>query len=103
MLKNKLLPLKQLESAGPVLKIAAHPIRLRIIDFLQHGEACVGDISKASETPQAITSQHLATLRQNGILVSRRDGHHVFYRLVRLEFIHLLDCIRDTGKFRETQ
>ena len=95
MSSEQLVPLSNLENAAPVLRVAAHPIRLRIIDFLQRGEACVGDISTASESPQAITSQHLATLRQHGILTCRRDGQRMYYRLVRFELIHLLDCIRD--------
>jgi len=95
MSNDQLVPLNNLENAAPVLRVAAHPIRLRIIDFLQRGEACVGDISKASESPQGITSQHLATLRQHGILTCRRDGQRMYYRLVRFELVHLLDCIRD--------
>lgn len=90
-----LLDLKQLELAAPLIRIAAHPIRLRIIDFLSRSDACVGDIADASEVPQAIASQHLATLRQASILSCRRDGQRVYYRLERLELIKLLDCIRD--------
>jgi DNA-binding transcriptional ArsR family regulator len=95
MKNHDLLPLSRLESAAPIIRVAAHPIRLRIIDFLQQGEACVGDISAAAETPQAITSQHLGTLRQHAILTCRRDGQRMYYRLVRLELTHLLACIRD--------
>lgn len=94
MSRPVLLDLAQLEHAAPLIRTAAHPVRLRILDFLQHGEACVGDIAEACEAPQAATSQHLATLRQAGILASTRHGQRVHYRLVRRELIHLLDCIR---------
>lgn len=95
MARPELLDLKQLELAAPLIRIAAHPIRLRIIELLSRGEACVGDIAQAAEVPQAIASQHLATLRQASILSGRRDGQRVYYRLVRVELVKLLDCIRD--------
>ncbi len=68
MIKEQLIPFHDLELAAPMIRVVAHPIRLRIIDFFQHGEACVGDISATIEIGQAVTSQHLAVLRQNQIL-----------------------------------
>ncbi len=88
-----LVSLEQLEQAAPLIRVTAHPLRLRIIDFLQHGEACVGDIVGATQGAQAVTSQHLGTLRQHGILAARREGQRVYYRLERPELIHLLECI----------
>jgi ArsR family transcriptional regulator len=103
MSRRELLDLKQLELAAPLIRIAAHPIRLRIIDLLSRGEACVGDIAAAAETPQAIASQHLATLRQAGVLSSTRDGQRVYYRLVRSELVKLLDCIRDHCQLKQAE
>ena len=103
MARPELLGLQQLELAAPLIRIAAHPIRLRIIDLLSHGEACVGDIAVAAEVPQAIASQHLATLRQAGILSSTRDGQRVYYRLVRVELVKLLDCIRDHCQLHQSE
>ncbi|MDP6941426.1 MAG: metalloregulator ArsR/SmtB family transcription factor [Planctomycetota bacterium] len=90
-----LLPYDHLVRAAPMIRICAHPVRLRIIDFLRSGEQCVGDISSASDSPQAVTSQHLSTLRQNGILSANRKGQKVFYTLVRTEVLGLLDCIQN--------
>jgi ArsR family transcriptional regulator len=103
MSRPALLDLQQLELAAPLIRTAAHPIRLRIIDLLSGGEACVGDIALAAEVPQAIASQHLATLRQAGILSCTRDGQRVFYRLVRVELIKLLDCIRDHCQLHQSE
>lgn len=89
-----LVPLEQLVRAAPLIRVAAHPVRLRILDFLRRGEDCVGNIASAAECEQAVTSQHLATLRQHGILASRRDGQRVYYRLVLTEMLGLLDCIQ---------
>lgn len=90
-----MVDLSQLELAAPLIRVASHPLRLRIIDFLSHEPACVGEIAEAADASQAITSQHLATLRQAGILASERQGQRVYYRLVRVELVKLLECIRD--------
>ncbi|MBT3340262.1 MAG: helix-turn-helix transcriptional regulator [Planctomycetes bacterium] len=92
--KLPLVPLEMLAVAAPLIRVAAHPVRLRIIDYLLHnGEACVGDIAKMAETEQAVTSQHLATLRQHQVLAARREGQRVIYSLIVPELEFLLDCI----------
>ena len=88
-----LVPREQLERAAPLIRVTAHPLRLRIIDYLRHGEDNVGNIAEVAGCEQAVTSQHLATLRQHGILAARREGQRVYYRLVRVEMLGLLDCI----------
>jgi ArsR family transcriptional regulator len=88
---------EQLFHAAPLIRVCAHPIRLRIIDFLRHQEYCVGDITNAAGCIQAVASQHLATLRQHGILSSRRQGQRVYYRLLRTEMLGLIDCIQGHG------
>ncbi|HIA03772.1 MAG TPA: transcriptional regulator [Myxococcales bacterium] len=85
---------EQLFRAAPLIRVCAHPIRLRIIDFLRHQEYCVGDITNAAGCIQAVASQHLATLRQHGILSARRQGQRVYYSLLRTEMLGLIDCIR---------
>jgi len=49
------------EHAAKVLKAIAHPVRLQIVELLQAGEMCVGDIVEALGGKQAITSQQLRT------------------------------------------
>ena len=49
------------EHVAEVLKAIAHPVRLQIVELLQAGEMCVGDIVKALGGKQAITSQQLRT------------------------------------------
>ncbi len=53
-----------------------------IMDYLsRESEACVGDIAEEIEATVSSTSQHLRLMRDNGVVVSRKDGHTVFYRL----------------------
>ena len=57
------------------------PIRLRILALLQQGEVCVCDIHGSLEVPQPTASRHLAYLRRHGLVVGRKDGLWVHYRL----------------------
>lgn len=55
--------------------------RLRILNLLLHGELCVCDIQHVLETSQPNVSRHLAYLKNSGLVLDRRDGYRVFYRL----------------------
>jgi len=65
---------KLAERAAEVLKAVAHPIRLQIVEVLQDGERCVGDIVEALGEKQAITSQQLNIMKNKGVLASRRSA-----------------------------
>jgi len=86
------------EHVVEVLKAIAHPIRLQIVELLQAGEMCVGDIVKALGGKQAITSQQLNMMKAKGVLSCRRDGARVYYRIENRNVIKLLDCIYDHCK-----
>jgi DNA-binding transcriptional ArsR family regulator len=83
-----------LAKAADVIKVVGHPDRLRILEFLEEGERCVGEIQEVLELPQAIVSQHLAKMRGWNIVESRREGTHVFYHIIEPKVRHILDCIR---------
>ncbi len=55
--------------------------RLRIINLLLHGELCVCDIQYVLENSQPNISRHLSYLKNSGIVVDRRDGFRMYYRL----------------------
>ena len=83
-----------LSKAAEVIKVVGHPDRLRILEVLEDGEEAVGDIQELLDLPQAIVSQHLAKLRGWRIVEPRREGTHVFYRIIEPKVKHILDCIR---------
>lgn len=64
-----------------LLKLLAHPDRLRIIEELREGEKDVTGIAKALALPPTRVSQHLALLRAHRLVDERRDGRSHFYRL----------------------
>lgn len=75
---QRLLVAQQLAS---ILAVIAHPHRIRLIEELGSGEFDVQGITEALGLAQSSVSQHLAQLRAKGIVCSRREGHHVFYKL----------------------
>jgi DNA-binding transcriptional ArsR family regulator len=64
-----------------LLKLLAHPDRLRIIEELRSHELDVTGIAETLELPATRISQHLALLRAQRLVEERRDGRSHFYRL----------------------
>jgi ArsR family transcriptional regulator, arsenate/arsenite/antimonite-responsive transcriptional repressor len=55
--------------------------RLRIVNLLLQGELCVCDIQRIIDGSQSMVSRHLNYLKHSGLVLDRRDGLRVFYRL----------------------
>ncbi len=64
-----------------VFKALADANRLRIVNLLLHGELCVCDIQYVLENSQPNISRHLAYLKNSGMVLDRRDGYRVYYRI----------------------
>jgi len=82
-----------LEQAADMLKSMGHPLRLKIVMFLQGGEQAVGAVAKAIGASQSATSQHLNMMKMKGILRSRRDSTSVLYSVARQEVFKIIHCI----------
>ncbi|MDP9271589.1 MAG: metalloregulator ArsR/SmtB family transcription factor [Chloroflexota bacterium] len=65
-----------------IARALADPKRLCVVEELANGERSVSDLSRCIGCQVPNMSQHLAVLRSAGIVISRRDGSSVFYRLV---------------------
>lgn len=75
---------KKLASLETLFKALADGTRLRILGLLQAGEICVCDIHGSLGLPQPTVSRHLAYLRKAGLVLGRKDGLWVHYRLATL-------------------
>jgi len=73
--------MKGYEQQAKRLQVLAHPTRLRILEILALGPACVCDLVRLTSKRQPHISQHLATLRSAGLVITERQGWYVFYRL----------------------
>ncbi len=83
-----------LQRAADAIRILGHGDRLRILEVLEHAPRTVTDVQEELGLEQAIVSQHLARLRQYGIVHAERDGVHVYYEVVEPKVRHILECIR---------
>ncbi|NOR51797.1 MAG: metalloregulator ArsR/SmtB family transcription factor [Gammaproteobacteria bacterium] len=81
--------------ASRSLKAMSHPLRLKILCTLGEQEVSVQDIVERVGTSQSNISQHLAILRDKGILDSRKDANRVYYRMVDSRTLKLIDMMRD--------
>lgn len=67
--------------------------RLQIMDAIRDGEMSVGELCDELDLPQANVSQHLAILRNRGLVVARRDGQRVFYSMASPKIIQAMDLM----------
>lgn len=78
-----------------VCKAIADPKRLLIINELRDRELSVGDLCEALGVSQSNVSQHLAVLRERGIVSTRRAGTTVFYSLRSQKIVQAVDLLRE--------
>jgi len=83
------------QHVAEVLKAVAHPVRLQIVELLEHGEQRVGDIVEKLEVPQSVASQQLGLMKDKQVLQCRREGNKAFYRIKNRNVINLLHCVYD--------
>ena len=84
------------ERTAAIARALADPKRLCVLERLADGERSVSDLSREVGCQVPNMSQHLAILRTAGIVVSRRDGNTIFYRLADeqvLEIYRLLQQV----------
>ncbi len=78
-----------------LLQTLSPPCRLEILLTIGMGEACVCHLEAALRLRQAYISQHLMAMRDSGIIIARREGRYIFYRLADPG---LIDLIHQAGK-----
>jgi ArsR family transcriptional regulator len=86
---------KDVETASRSLKAMSHPLRLMILCKLGEEEFSVQDIVDNVGTSQSNISQHLAILRDKGILSARKDANKVFYKVADFKTLKLIDMMRE--------
>jgi len=68
--------------------------RLELLEFLAQGERSVEALAKVAGLSVANTSQHLQQLRQAGLVLARKEGQHVLYRLSGDDIVALVESLR---------
>ncbi|MBA3031778.1 MAG: metalloregulator ArsR/SmtB family transcription factor [Gammaproteobacteria bacterium] len=86
---------EHVEIAARSLKAISHPLRLKILCFVGDKEICVQNIVEAVGTSQSNISQHLAILRDKGVLATRKDANRVYYRVADHRTLQLVELMRE--------
>ena len=76
------------------LKALAHPTRVRILELLRDGEKCVCEFTEDLDLEQANISQHLAVLKKQDIVTSRKEGLRMMYQVNYPDVYAILDVVR---------
>lgn len=93
---NKLIDRDEdIQQAAMAIKAIAHPLRLKILCVLGDQEISVLDIVEQVGTSQSNISQHLAILRDKGVLATRKDANRVYYRIGDMRTLKLVGMMRD--------
>ena len=72
---------KKADTAAQLLKMLANGQRLRVLCLLVEGELSVGQINERVDLSQSALSQHLAKLREEELVVTRREAQTIYYSL----------------------
>ena len=86
---------EDIELAARSLKAMSHPLRLKILCTLGSLEISVQGIVDNVGTSQSNISQHLAILRDKGILASRKDANRVYYRVSDARTLRLIGMMQE--------
>jgi rhodanese-related sulfurtransferase/biotin operon repressor len=73
------------------------PVRLEFLELLAQGERSVDQLATLTGVSVANTSQHLQKLKAAGLIVGRKEGQYVHYRLAGDEIVELLGALGRTG------
>jgi ArsR family transcriptional regulator len=86
---------EDIQQAALAMKAIAHPLRLKILCVLGNQELSVQDIVERVGTSQSNISQHLAIMRDKGVLATRKEANWVYYRTSDLRTLKLIGMMRD--------
>ncbi len=95
MIQQPIADEEDIVRAAACLKAMSHPLRLKILCILGGGPTSVQEIVEKVGTTQSNVSQHLAILRQKGLLTFDKRANKVFYRIDDPRTLKLIEMIRE--------
>ncbi|QQE11966.1 winged helix-turn-helix transcriptional regulator [Planctomycetota bacterium] len=99
--KHDDLEMKVLEMAADVLKVLAHPYRLKIVELLTENRHSVGDLAERLDLAPNAVSQHLNQMKAHGILDVVRVGRTAYYHVTNPNASNVIKCIKQHGCGRQ--
>lgn len=81
--------------AAAMMATLSHEARLRVLCDLVPGERTAGELVERSGLSQSALSQHLAKLRAQGLVATRREGQSIFYSIADPDAARILGVLHD--------
>ena len=82
------------ELHADMCKVFSHPVRLMILNILRSSERGVAEIAETLDIPLGTVSPHLLMMKRRRMLVSRREGTQIFYRIANPKILDAFDLIQ---------
>ncbi len=89
------LPKSAYNKNALLYKILANPKRLEVLNILKKRETSVENLLQITDLPKANLSQHLALMRHMGLILPRRHGLNIFYRIVDPRIVEPCKILHD--------
>lgn len=83
------------EAWSKIIKAIAHPSRLFIIEELNKGERCVGELTEMIGADASTVSKHLSVLKNAGLIMMEKRGNSIFYNLRVPCIMQFIGCVED--------
>ncbi len=100
MKQNAFQEADKIAKIADILKVIAHPIRLKIVEGLQGGEErTVSYLAKYVDAEQSLVSHHLTKMKDKGVLRAKREGKNIYYQLADEKITKVFDCIGNCDFF----
>ena len=81
------------EAASQLLSTIGNPIRLMVLCLLVDGQRSVGELNAEIDRSQSALSQHLAVLKWEGLVASRREGLQNYYTIADHDAKEVMECL----------
>jgi ArsR family transcriptional regulator len=82
--------------SSEILRAVAHPLRLKILEFIDlNPNINVNKIYSSLQLEQSITSQHLRTLRDVGLVNAHREGKYIRYTINYNKIVHIITTVEN--------
>lgn len=97
------VPEELVELTARRFRALGESLRIRLLHELRSGEATVNELAEAVDASQANVSRHLQLLAETGIVARRKQGNHVYYRVIDEGVFRLFDevCGSVQARFAE--
>lgn len=83
------------QKASELMKTLGHKDRLMVLCHLSSGEKSVGELASLLEIPQSPLSQHLARMRKEDLVVTRREAQTIYYSIASDEAAAMVTLMHD--------